>query len=334
MSSTPVDVWAMADLTEPFAVRTVATLGVADVVKSGPIALKELARRCDAKPDPLGRVLRFLVHRGLFTEPEPDVFGPNDASRPLEDDAEGSIRGWLDLDGAVGRADLAFVELISQVRGHGPAYPAAFGGSFWEDLDHHPGLSDSYDDLMEAKSQEVVPEIIDAYDWTRFSRVADIGGGKGVLLAAILQENPSAHGILFDLPGPTRSAAEYLRERGVWDRAETVTGDFFDPLGVQADAVVLFDVLGDWDDDDAVRILTRCAEAAGEEGSILIIELSADFDDQQLFTEMDLRMMIYVGGRMRDLPRTRRITAAAGLFVADVTRLAHGYQIVECLPDR
>lgn len=326
--------WAMADLSAPFAIRTAATLRVADAVKSGPVPLKELAHTCDAKPDPLGRVLRFLVHRGVFTEPEPDVFGPNEASRALESDAAHDVRSWLDLDGAIGRADLAFVELIEQVRGREAAYPTAFGRSFWEDLAEDQLLSDSFDELMEAKSQGIAPAVVGAYDWERFSRIADIGGGKGVLLAELLRHYPSAQGVLVDLPGPIHSASEYLREQGVWSRAETVSANFFDPLPVQADALVLFDVLGDWEDEDAVRILTRCAEAAGDEGSVLIIELSADPDDRRVFTEMDLRMMVYVGGRMRDLPRTRQIAAAAGLFVAAVTRLDSGYSIVECLPDR
>ena len=65
---------------------------------------------------------------------------------------------------------------------------------------------------------------------------------------------------------------------------------------------------------------------------MLIVELLPDPDGE--FTEMDLRMMIYVGGRMRDLDQTERIAAAAGLFIASVTRLDDGHGIIECLPDR
>ena len=334
MSHDPADVWAMADLATPFAIRTVATLHVADVLKDGPVPIKELARRCGASPDPLARVLRFLVHRGLFTEPEPDTFGPNEVARALESGAARDLRAWLDLDSAIGLSDLAFVELLGQVRGKQIAYPAAYGRSLTEDLEHEPELSDSFDDLMENKSEEIVPEIVDTYDWDRFAHVADIGGGRGVLLAQLLRIHPSLRGTLADLPGPTAKAAEYLRAQGVSSRAEIVSRTLFDPLTVQADAFVLFDVLGDWEDDDAVRILARCAEAAGEDASVLIIEPSSDPDDQRAFTEMDLRMMVYVGGRMRDAPRTRQIVADAGLFVAAVTQLDNGYYIAECLPDR
>ncbi|MEU6128482.1 methyltransferase [Saccharopolyspora sp. NPDC047091] len=335
MASEPVDVWAMADLVTPFAVRTAATLRLADIVQDGELPLDEIAKRSGTEADPLGRVLRFLVRRGVFTEPEPDVFGPNEASRVLRTDAPGGTREWLDLDGAVGRADLAFVELVEQVRGRHPAYPAAFGRSFREDLAHSPQLSDSFDDLMETKSDELAPLVAAATAWDRFERVLDVGGGKGVLLAEILERHPDLRGTLVDLPGPAAAGERYLESRGVRDRADVVAGDFFDPLPPGADAYVLCDVLGDWEDEDAVRLLGRCAEAAGadgREGSVLIVELLPDPDGE--FTEMDLRMMIYVGGRMRDLDQTERIAAAAGLFIASVIRLDDGHGIIECLPDR
>ncbi|PKW14905.1 methyltransferase [Saccharopolyspora spinosa] len=328
------DVWAMADLATPFAVRTAATLRVPDVVKDGPLPLAEIAHLCKAEADPLGRVLRFLVHHGMFTEPEPDVFGPNEASDALRSDLADGPQPWLDLDGAVGRADLAFVELIEQVRGHHPAYPAAFGRSFWEDLAHNPQLSDSFDSLMETKTYGIAPLIATAHDWSAYARIADVGGGKGVLLAEILRTSPQSRGILVDLIGPARNAADYLQEQGVAERAEVVTESFFDPLPVQADAAVICDVLGDWDDEDAIRILEHCRQAVEPDGRVLIIELLPDKDRIALFTEMDLRMMIYVGGRLRDLDRTQQVAAAAGLTVEDFTPLDNGYAIIECRPER
>ncbi|WP_223839423.1 methyltransferase [Saccharopolyspora pogona] len=328
------DIWAMADLATPFAVRTAATLRVPDVVKDGPLPLAEIAHLCKAEADPLGRVLRFLVHHGMFTEPEPDVFGPNEASDALRSDLADGPQPWLDLDGAVGRADLAFVELIEQVRGHHPAYPAAFGRSFWEDLAHNPQLSDSFDSLMETKTYGIAPLIATAHDWSAYARIADVGGGKGVLLAEILRTSPQSRGILVDLIGPARNAADYLQEQGVAERAEVVTASFFDPLPIQADAAVICDVLGDWDDEDAIRILEHCRQAVEPDGRLLIIELLPDKDRMALFTEMDLRMMIYVGGRMRDLDRTQQVAAAAGLTVEDFTPMDNGYAIIECRPER
>lgn len=318
----------MADLSTPFAIRTVATLRVADAVRDGPLALDELARRCGAATDSLGRVLRFLVCRGVFDEPEPGVFGPNDASRLLE--SEGDVHDWLDMDSAAGRADLAFVELINQLRGTHTAYPAAFGRTFREDLASDPHLADSYDGLLERQS--IAPAVARAYDWGKFSTVADVGGGKGVLLAEILRAHPALHGVLIDLPGPADKAEEYLRERGMAERAEAVQANYFDELPVHVDACVLCDVLGDWDNDDAAWILTRCADAVGADGRVLIVEsVPNQPEDLTTFTELDLRMLVYVGGRMRDLDDTKRIAEEAGLAISGATQL-NGHCIIECLP--
>src|SRR5699024_9539186 len=98
MARDPQDIRSMADIITPFAIRTVATLGVPDVVRDGPVPLESIAQQCHALPDPLGRVLRFLVHHGMFTEPEPNIFGPNETSHALRSDRPGSQRAWLDLD--------------------------------------------------------------------------------------------------------------------------------------------------------------------------------------------------------------------------------------------
>lgn len=330
MADEPPDIWAMADLATPLTIRTVATLGVADVVRDGPVAAASIADRCGAETDPLARVLRFLVQRGIFTEPEHAVFGPNEGSEALRRDAPSGLRQWLDLDGAVGRADLAFMELIEQVRGHRRAYSAAFGQPFWEDLGSSPQLAESFDSLMDTKAQGIAPAVALAHPWSAYDRIADVGGGKGVLLAEILKATPRSSGVLLDLRGPARHAGEYFAEQGVADRAEIVVANFFEPLTVRADAVVLCDVLGDWDDSDAVHILHNCAPAAGATGRVIIVEFLADSQLMHTFTELDLRMMVYVGGRMRGLGGMQHIAEQAGLTVDDVTPLDNGYAIVEC----
>jgi 16S rRNA G1207 methylase RsmC len=52
---------------------------------------------------------------------------------------------------------------------------------------------------------------IETYDFSRLTTVVDVGRGRGVLLAAILRENPHLRGVLFEDPhvlATTRSAPE------------------------------------------------------------------------------------------------------------------------------
>ena len=66
-------------------------------------------------------------------------------------------------------------------------------------------------------------------------RVADIGGGHGGLLAAILQAHPDMRGILFDLPETIIGAKKFLKSHGVFDRVTLVGGDFLAEIPVEAD---------------------------------------------------------------------------------------------------
>ena len=53
---------------------------------------------------------------------------------------------------------------------------------------------------MEAKASWEIAAVLAAYDYTRFARIADIGGGRGHLLRAVLDAAPSATGVMFDRP--------------------------------------------------------------------------------------------------------------------------------------
>src|SRR5687767_261931 len=93
----------LMDLTTPWAIRVVATLRVPDLIASGVTRLDDLAARCPADKKNLGRVMKYLVTRGVFEEPEPDSFALTPISELLEDRA--GVRGWLDQDGFGRRMD-------------------------------------------------------------------------------------------------------------------------------------------------------------------------------------------------------------------------------------
>ena len=68
--------------------------------------------------------------------------------------------------------------------------------------------------------------VADAYDFSRFRRIVDVGGGKGGLLGQILRRAPHATGILFDQPQVVTEAAR-LETAGVSARAERMQGVTF-----------------------------------------------------------------------------------------------------------
>jgi hypothetical protein len=185
---------------------------------------------------------------------------------------------------------------------------------------------------MRIKSDWAAPPIVAARTWDKVGHVVDLGGGTGRLLLEILTSHEHIHGTLVELPGPASAATQLLRDHGVTDRCTVVSGSFFDPLPSDGDLYVLLDILNALDDSDVALLMQRCAEAAQLPGArVLIVELVNTGDiDQQVFTEMDLRVLVCAGGRMRTLGQVRNLAHSAGLRVIGTTPTPIGYTLIEC----
>lgn len=307
--------WELADLATPMAVRVAATLRVADHIVAGRSTAQAMADAAGVDSPTLERVLRHLVTAGLLTRDQTSAeFGLTELGRQLRDDDPQGVRPWLDLEGAVGRADLCFVELLHTVRTGEPAFPVRFGASFWEDLAADRARSESFDALMGHHVSADNQEVADAYDWGSLGRVVDVGGGNGALLCSLLGRHRGLHGTVLDLAGPAAAARKALQDNGFANRSDVLTGSFFDPIPPGAGGYLLSFVIHDWNDDDARAILRRCAEAAGQGGRVFIIEAPGD-DGESPSTEMDLRMLAYVNGKERGLAEYAALAADVGLGV-------------------
>ncbi|MFJ1971427.1 methyltransferase [Streptomyces sp. NPDC087903] len=314
----------------PIAVRVAATLRIADHIEAGAHTRDELAERTSTEAGSLGRLLRFLACRDVFSEDEPGVYGLTATSRLLLDSHPSRMRHWLDLEGASGRIDLAACGgLLHAVRTGEPGYDAVFGVPFWDDLERQPELTDSFNAQMAAVQGRLAPEVAGAHPWHEARRIADVGGGTGALLEAILRTAPDSAGTLVDLPGTVEGGAERFAAAGLTERTEVVGQSFFDPLPAGADLYVLSQILHDWDDKESVAILARCAEALPAGGRVVVVErVIAEDEGKQLNTEYDLRMLVFNKGRERTVEEFTALAAEAGLRPAGITRLPSHHSLL------
>lgn len=322
-----MDLWTLSDLCTPWCVHVAATLRIADRIEAGNTEISSLAAAAGADRDSLHRVLRHLVSKGLFVEPAPGRFALNEAARGL---LEEGTRLGLDLDSLGGRMAHAWGTLLSAVRSGKPAYHAAFGRGFWDDLDAHPDIAASFDALM-GPAGHGVPDwrvLVDSADWEQVRTVVDVGGGAGALLAEILRARPGVRGTLVDLPRTVDRSGEAFQAAGVGDRVTTSGQSFFDPLPGGGDLYILKNVLSDWADPEATAILKRCAEAARPSGRVVVFTGAGPGED----ASPELLMMVLVGGRGRTLDEFREMAGQAGLEITAVGRQASGRVIVECRP--
>ena len=325
------ELWAAADLVTPMAIRVAATLRLADHIAAGRQTFEALAKAVDVDRDALGRLLGHLVTAGVLSCAEGGAYGLTALGEHLRDDDPEGVRPWIDLEGAIGRADLCFIQLLHTVRTGEPAFPRQFGRSFWDDLSADPRRAASFDALMGARLVADAPAVAAAYPWGALGHVVDLGGGNASLLIAILRAHDGLRGTVIDLAGPVARADQAIASAGLGGRVGTRVGSFFDALPAGAGGYVLSGILHDWDDEDAVRILQRCADAAPDTGKVLVVDHIGDAQDVISDTEGDLRMLCYVRGRERTLDQLGGLAESAGLQISSVTP-AGSRSIIELRP--
>jgi SAM-dependent methyltransferase len=322
----PVNLDELGDLCTPWCLRVVATLRIADLIAAGTTGIAELAAAAGGDPDALHNVLGHLVGKGVFQEPEPGQFALNEAARGLLDPAR--LIG-LDLAGIGGRMTGAWSTLPTYVRTGRPGYRELFGRPFWEDLDAHPEVAASFDDLIGPTGHGTPDAHLELVDgWGSVRTVVDVGGGTGAMLAELLRAQPAVRGTLVDLPRTVARAELSFRAAGVADRVTTLGQSFFDPLPAGADIYLLKSVLNDWPDRETVAILRRCAEAVRPGGRIVVIGgVAPDDAPHRLLIEM-----VLLGGRTNTVAEFRLLARQAGLEVRAAGRQPSGYFVVECRP--
>jgi SAM-dependent methyltransferase len=311
------------------AVGVVALFGVADQLSQGPRASDDLARSVGADPPSLYRVLRLLASLGVFTEVAPRTFGLTPLGETLRSDAPDSVRNFAITETAPGHW-LPWGRLHESVRtGQAMTYET-LGMGLFEWYAQNPDEAGYFNAAMGNLSALAAGELVRVYDFSQVRTVADIGGAHGVLLAAVLGANPAARGILFDLPHVVATAGAAIAAQGLSERCDLVSGDFFAAVPEGADLHLLKQIIHDWDDDQATRLLQNCQRALAPNGKLLLVEMVIPPDNRPSPAQaMDLNMLVVAGGRERTEEEYRHLFDAAGFRLERVIPTHSPFSVIE-----
>jgi hypothetical protein len=223
-----------------------ASLGLFDRLAAGPESSEALAAATGTDPVALRRLVRILASYGALREAEPDRFGLAPRGELLRADVPGSLANFVRM------LDSLFVpllpEAIESVRTGQPVFERVFGAPFFDFLTKEPEVSTVFSESMQDLSRQFIPSVIEAYDFSSFRTLVDVGGGHGSLLRAVLGACPQLRGVLFDLPPVADRARDLLASSDVADRCEAVGGDFFHSVPPGGDAYILSWIIHDWDE--------------------------------------------------------------------------------------
>ena len=308
-----------------------AKLGLAERLAGGPQTPAALASATGAQIDALRRVLLGLVAIGLLVETEPGTFASTPLLELLQRDHPTSM--WATTMVAGEESYRSWAELYECVMTGEPAFERVYGAGRFDYNRAHPKMEAIFNQNMSEISRQVAQDVASAYDFSAARVLVDVGGGQGMLLAAVLRANPTLRGVLFDQPQVVETADAVLRAAGVADRCEQVGGDFFASIPAGGDIYVMRSVLHDWDDARCVAILRRCKDALGPGAKLLVVESLMEADAPPLpIVLRDLQMLCITGGRERSLQDHEKLFGQAGLETNRVISAGNDASIIEAVP--
>jgi hypothetical protein len=294
-------------------------LGVAEALADGPLTGEQLAAKVGADARALTRVLRGLALEDVFEEERDGRFSLTSLGACLA-----QMGGPLRARGQVYYAGIT--RLLDAVRDGGTAFERTYGAPFFEHLAAHPEQEAAFQASMAGRSEQEAGAVVAAYDFSGIASLVDVGGGRGILLAAILEAAPHIKATLVDRAGAVEAARV---------DAACIEGDFFDALPGGADAYLLSRVLHDWDDEDCRRILAVCRAAMPAHARLLVVDaiLPERARDAPFAIRMDLHMLLMLGARERTEAEFRALLASAGFDVRRVvpTRSPAGLSVIEAV---
>lgn len=303
--------------------HAVAQHGVADAVEPHGSEVPEVAERLGLDVDALGRVLRALAAHGVFDVELPTV-RHTEASQLLRSDHPMSMRAFAHMMGLPMSWDALTALPTTLETGRAGILDLDANGLF-SYLQNHPDQAAVFDCAMTAKSHADIPLVLDAFDFTSHDSVTDIGGGRGHLLRALITRAPGIEATLVDLP-EVIARLDATEAEGL----KPAPADFFTDTLPATNLYILMEILHDWSDADAVRILSNIRRSAPDNATILIIETV--LGAQRLrdpATTLDIVMLAVTGGHERSLPQHASLLAQGGFELGRLIPTGGGVQIIE-----
>jgi hypothetical protein len=307
-----------------------AELGVADILKDGPLSAEAIAAATGAQPAALYRLLRTLAGLGFLAETADARFASTPLGDAMRSDAPGHGRSMVRLlAGPLGWSVLG--EFLHSVKTGEAGSDKALGKSIFDHLATSPQEATWFNEMMIAFHGSEPPAVAAAYDFSGLHSIVDVGGGTGNLLSTILLANAGLQGVLHDQSHVVAEARTLFANRGLAGRCTFSEGSFFDAVPEGGDAYVLSHILHDWDETSCLAILGACRRAMKPGGRLLVVEMvippGNEFHPSKL---SDMIMLAFTpGGCERTAQEYGTLFAKAGFALTRVVPTASPASVVE-----
>ncbi len=310
------------------AVSVAAKLGLSDLLAGGPRTADDLAALTGTHAPSLYRLLRALASVGVFAEQADHRFALTPLAECLRSDRPGSQRSLAIMMGE--EHFHAWCELLYSIQTGQSAFAKLFGMPVFDFLSRHPEQARIFDEAMVGVHGRETAAMLDAYDFSAIGVLADVGGGNGSLLTAVLKRYPAMQGILYDLPGVVERAKAGIASAGLAGRCRAIGGSFFESVPAGADAYLMRHIIHDWDDAQSKTILQNIHRAMGPGGKLLLVEGVVPPGNDPSFTKLlDLNMLVLPGGKERTEAEYRALYGSAGFRLTRIVPTKSEVSVIE-----
>jgi O-methyltransferase domain len=315
-----------------YSLSGVARLGIADHMDGKPKPVAEIAAKAGADQASLYRVMRMLASFGVFKEEPERKFALTPVGMLLKSNAPGSLRSMAMMFGEE-FSTRAYEHIAECIRTGGDGVTEAYGKHIWEVLAERPRQCETFQQAMTNSTSVAADAIVEAYDFAGIERIADVGGGHGLLLAAILRATPELKGVLFDRP---EVVGHVPKERfaGCEDRIALEAGSFFERVPDGCDAYILKHIIHDWSDEHCRTILGLMRDKLPKHGRVLVCEMVVTDEPGPTPAKLlDIEMLVMtVGGKERTPEEFAALFAASGFRLKRIVPTTRPVAVIEAVP--
>jgi acetylserotonin O-methyltransferase len=308
----------VTDLIDAFrrskAMFTAVSLGVFDILASGPADLDTLAHRIKAKPGGLERLLDACAGLGFLRKQDGKYSNQPIADVYLTSNSPNTLTGYIEYSDAVLYKMWEHLDDAVREGSHRWRQTFDFEGPIFSHFFRTDASMRTFMRGMHGFGQLSSPHVVKAFDLSGFRRIVDLGGGTGHLVIAACERYPELRGAVFDLPRMMPIAREEVELSPAKSRIELLGGDFFsDDLPV-ADLYTVCRVLHDWSEEKIGILLRKVYAALPEGGALLIAERLLDDDKTgpTNATMQSLNMLVATEGRERNMAEYETLLRQTG----------------------
>ena len=314
------------------AVHVALELGVPATLKAGPKSVAEVAAATDSDPWTLEAILHALAAFEVLEVDREERFRLTKVGALLLDPSKGLIGEAGAFFETIYRAQSGLIDMAKTGE---TAFNAVFGIGFYEYLARNPRAGSFFNEQMLRNGPVRYASISTIYDFSKVSRVVDVGGGQGALILELLRQQPHLKAVLFDSPQVLKGVVARLEQAGVAGRVEVIAGNFLESVPAGGDLYFLAAVVSNLVKREAQRLLTNCRAAMNSKARLLILESVRDFGKKlpKWASLVELGIMAQRGGRTRTEPQLRELLHSSGFRLSEIRRYASGPRtVIEAAP--